>query len=844
MPLQRLARSTDAWVLLGSALAALLLVMGFWLTQPMQQQAHETTLARLHTLQADETRLGQAVLQLNFSLSNDYDEVNVLAQRLSLNGAALQASPAAGPSDAPSAFGRELSRVRTRLQIKTTALERFKSLNAELKNSLHYLPRARDAISAQLPEGSALHSALDALFEQVLINRIRGGLLDRGEVPALLARLRQRLADQPSAVQARWEPLLRHVSHIDALTTDMPQLVGQLTSAGDDQALMLAYEQAYAAQQQAAGLYRLALLAVALGLIAFAVHSVLRLRAQALGLRLAASVFAHASEGITITDPTGTILDVNPSFSRLTGYSAQEAIGRNPRILHSGRQDAAFYQRMWQALRTQGRWSGEIWNRRKSGELYPEWLSIEAVADAHADGGSEVTHYIATFSDLTQRKRDESEIYRLANFDTLTGLANRRLLLERLQQALARRDAPLCALLAFNIDHFRLVNDLQGSAAGDAWLCTVGETLAAAVRHSDTAARLAADDFLLLLTDLGPEPDAAARNAHRQAESLRAALALLAQSDAPDQARSARAGVALSWPGADADTLLAHTRSALAQAKADGGNCTRFFEPELQQRLLARVQLEAELRAGLRENQFLLYFQEQTTQAGQAVGAEVLVRWQHPERGLVGPGEFIAVCEQIGLIARLGLWVLEQACTVLANWAGDPARADLVLAVNVSALQLADDGFVEQVRSALARTRAAPQRLKLEITEGMLLRDVDAVVARLQALRELGVRFSLDDFGTGYASLQYLRRLPLDQIKIDQAFVRDLCSSESAQAIVRTIIAMARSLGLAVIAEGVETLQQRDALLALGCANFQGYLYARPEPLAAFEARLRRGPSV
>lgn len=846
MSLRRLIRSTDTGVLLASALATLLLLLGFWLTQPMQQKMHEATLARLALLQTDQSRLGEAVLQHNFNLNINYDDVNALMQRLQATNAALLASPVAKSgrqnNAQPNAFAHQLQQVQAQLQAKAELLERFKSQNAELKNSLHYLPRARDELSQILRKKSQLLNALDALFQQVLLERVRGGLLDRAATNLWLSQLRQLLARLPQAQQARWKTFLRHVEHIDTLTANMPQLMAQLTSTADNQALTRSYYAVYASQQKAARLYRLGLLAVALALIAFAVHSVLRMRHQAQRLRLGASVFAHASEGITITDPQGHILDVNPSFSRLTGYSAEEAIGNNSRLLQSGRQDAAFYQRMWQALQTQLCWSGEIWNRRKSGELYPEWLSIQAVTEPLPGGGNKVTHYIATFSDLTQRKRDESEIYRLANFDPLTGLANRRLLLERLQLELARHDAPMCALLAFNLDKFRQVNDLHGSAAGDAWLHTVGETLCAAVSKSNTVARLSGDDFMVLLTELGADPDAAAHNAYQQAEGLRTALAALTLQTGQDQPLSARAGVAMSWRGADADTLMGHAGSALALAKSDGGNVTRFFEPELQARLLARAQLEIELRSALHENQFLLYYQAQTAQDGMANGAEVLVRWQHPKRGLVSPAEFIPICEQTGLIRPLGLWILEQACAVLAQWVSEPEHAELQLAVNVSALQLADATFVDQVRDTLVRTKAPVQRLKLEITESMLLTDVDVIIARLQALRALGVRFSLDDFGTGYSSLQYLRRLPLHQIKIDQSFVRDLTANESTQVIVRTIIVMARSLGLAVIAEGVETVAQRDALLRLGCDQFQGYLYAQPVPLATFEALVRAAP--
>jgi len=543
-------------------------------------------------------------------------------------------------------------------------------------------------------------------------------------------------------------------------------------------------------------------------------------------LRIAAIAF-ESQEAMTITDANQVILKINKAFTLITGYSEEDVIGRTPAILKSGRQDDKFYQGMWGSLNSDHFWEGEIWNRRKSGEVYPEWLSITAVLDEHG----KVTHYVAAFTDITQHKQAEDKIQQLAFSDPLTGLPNRRLLLDRLQQALAAstRNKRQGALLFIDLDDFKNLNDTLGHDKGDLLLQQVGQRLATCVREGDTVARLGGDEFVVMLEDLSANLQEAATQTEIVGEKILATLNQTYPLAGHQHHSTPSIGVALFDEHENSvDELLKRADLAMYQAKAAGRNTLRFFDPKMQAVVSARVALEADLRLGLQEKQFLLYYQPQVDGDGRMNGAEALVRWQHPTRGLVSPLEFISLAEETGLILPLGYWVLETACDQLVAWAGQPDMAGLVLAVNVSAKQFRHRDFVGQVRTVLECTGADPAKLKLELTESLLLENVEDIIAKMTALKAIGVSFSLDDFGTGYSSLSYLKRLPLDQLKIDQSFVRDVLTDPNDASIAKTIVALAQSLGLAVIAEGVETTAQRDFLASHGCHSYQGYLFGRP----------------
>ncbi len=552
-------------------------------------------------------------------------------------------------------------------------------------------------------------------------------------------------------------------------------------------------------------------------------------------LRIAATAF-ESQHGMLIADGDWRILRVNQAFTDMSGYAVHEAVGQLPSVLlGSGHHDAAFYEALNAELQRTGTWQGEVWDRRKNGEVFPVWLTITAVRD---DAGR-VTHYVDGMIDITERKAAEDEIQRLAFFDPLTQLPNRRFLMDRLAQSMANlaRHQRKGALLFVDLDNFKTLNDTHGHHKGDLLLLEVAQRLSACIRKGDTVARLGGDEFVVMLEDLSEHSLDAATQAEVVAEKI---LTTLNQNfQLAGHVCHSTPSIGITLYGEQAESIeepLKRADLAMYQAKAAGRNTLRFFDPEMQAVVSARAALEAGLREALAQHQLLLHFQPQIEGVGRLTGVEALVRWQHPLRGMVSPAEFIPLAEDTGLILPLGQWVLEAACTRLALWAQRPELAGLSMAVNVSPRQFHQAGFVGQVRGILARTGARPQRLKLELTESVLVSHVEDVIAKMNALKSIGVGFSLDDFGTGYSSLSYLKRMPLEQLKIDQGFVRDILTDPNDAAIAKMIIALGDSLGLGVMAEGVETEAQRAVLASQGCHAYQGYLFSRPLPVEALEA--------
>jgi diguanylate cyclase (GGDEF)-like protein/PAS domain S-box-containing protein len=577
------------------------------------------------------------------------------------------------------------------------------------------------------------------------------------------------------------------------------------------------------------------------GLLPTAVDITERKRAEE-QLRIAAAAF-ETQVGVVVTDAKGVILRVNRALTEFSGFSAEEAIGQTPRLFKSGRHDADFYAAMWDRIVNTGSWEGEIWDRRKNGEVYPKWMTVTAVKGN--DGV--VTHYVSTHTDITERKAAEDEIRYLAFYDPLTQLPNRRLLLDRLHKALATsaRRQRNGALLFIDLDQFKNLNDTIGHVQGDLLLCQVAERLVGSVREGDTVARLGGDEFVVMLEDLNVEISEAAGGAEIVGKKILAALGHSYLLDGHDYQGSASIGITLFGDQQESiEALLKQADLAMYQAKAAGRNTLRFFDPDMQDAVTARVALEKDLRKAVCERQFVIHYQAQVHGERRLTGAEALVRWQHPKRGLVFPEEFIAPAEEMGLIVPLGQWVIETVCAQLVAWAATETMAHLTISVNVSSREFRQPDFVEQVEAILNRTGADPSRLKLELTESLLVDDFEDAIAKMSALKARGVGFSLDDFGTGYSSLSYLKRLPLDQLKIDRSFIQDVLTDTNDAAIARTVVALAHSLGLSVIAEGVETEAQQDFLERQGCREFQGYLFSRPLPLEEFErfaARIHRG---
>jgi diguanylate cyclase (GGDEF)-like protein/PAS domain S-box-containing protein len=555
-------------------------------------------------------------------------------------------------------------------------------------------------------------------------------------------------------------------------------------------------------------------------------------------LRIAATAF-ESQEGMLVTDINHNILRVNSAFTAITGYTAEDVVGKNPRVLQSGQHDEIFFAAMWENINATGAWQGEIWNRRKSGEVFPEHLTITAVKDQN----SIISNYVATLTDITLRKEAVDKIERLAFYDPLTRLPNRRLLQDRLKPALvsSHRSGRQGALLFIDMDNFKTLNDTLGHDMGDLLLQQVAQRLESCVREGDTVARLGGDEFVVMLEDLSEQTLDSATQTEIIGNKIMAILNQPYQLDTHEYHSTPSIGVTLfNGQEQSSEELLKQADIAMYQAKTSGRNALRFFDPKMQATITARVALEEDLRLAMKEQQFILYYQPQVHHSGQIIGAEVLIRWQHALRGLVSPAEFIPLAEETRLILPIGEWVLKTACAQLKIWEGNEHTRSLQLAVNVSARQFHQTDFVAQVSQILNSDGINPRMLKLELTESLVLDDIEDTIFKMNALRKIGVRFSMDDFGTGYSSLSSLKKLPLDQLKIDQSFVRDISIDMDDAIIVETIIAMAKKLGMEVIAEGVETEVQRAFLERHDCQLYQGYLFSKPVPIEQFELLLKK----
>jgi len=544
-------------------------------------------------------------------------------------------------------------------------------------------------------------------------------------------------------------------------------------------------------------------------------------------LRLAGSVFESTHEGVVIADAAGNILDVNPAFCDITGYSREEVLGLNTRILKSGRQGPEFYEAMWQAILSRGYWRGEIWNRRKDGDIYPEFLTVSAVHDAHGA----VSHFVGVFADISQLKQHERQLERMAHYDALTGVPNRVLLADRMHQAIAQtlRTGHLMAVCYLDLDNFKPVNDTHGHEAGDRLLVEMARRLKDCLRGGDTVARLGGDEFVLLLPEL------------EQIEECETVLGRVLEAAArptivAGQQVTVSASIGLTlfpFDDADPDTLLRHADQAMYQAKQAGRNRYHLFDAEHDR--LARAHHEAlgRVEEALRQREFVLHYQPKVDmRLGRVVGAEALIRWRHPERGLLAPDEFLPAIEDTDLIVALGDWVIDSVLAQMSVWRA--AGLDLAVSVNVAARHLQRDDFVSRLKELLVVHAAAPVagRLELEVLETAALEDMGRVSRVIEECRDLGIGFAIDDFGTGYSSLTYFKALPADTLKIDQSFIRDMLKDPDDLAIVEGIIGLTEVFRRRVIAEGVETVEHGIALLGLGCDLAQGYGIARPMPAA------------
>ncbi|MBW9256673.1 MAG: EAL domain-containing protein [Candidatus Thiodiazotropha sp. (ex. Lucinisca nassula)] len=537
---------------------------------------------------------------------------------------------------------------------------------------------------------------------------------------------------------------------------------------------------------------------------------------------LANRIFNAFKDGILVTDTKLQIIDVNESFSRVTGYSREEALGQKPQMLSSGRHGREYYERMWQQLEQNGVWQGTIWNRRKNGEIYPEWLSIEALTDRRGD----VTHYTAVFSDLSRHKDIHNQIHLMAYYDSLTGLPNRQLFSDRLDLSLsqAKREKQKVALFFMDLDRFKDINDSLGHTTGDQLLNAVANRLTSSLRQSDTIARLGGDEFTVILS--GIQDDEKAINvANKILDCFRQPFRVGRR----DIHISTTIGISL-YPehSTDSEHLVRHADTAMYQAKEAGKNRFMLYTPQMGSQHKMRVTLENELRKALTENSLKLAYQPQIDlTSNKIITIEALARWNHPEIGAIPPNHFIPIAEECGLINDLGSWVLHSACSQLALWR-QQIGIDLRIAVNVSGIQLLEGRLDSDVRLALSANKLTPSSLELEITESVLMLENHEALNVLSNIKQMGVLISIDDFGTGYSSLSYIKRFDIDKLKIDRSFICDISSSDCDRQLVRTIINMGHDLSLKVTAEGIEDKLQLDFLQESGCDLVQGYYISPP----------------
>jgi diguanylate cyclase (GGDEF)-like protein/PAS domain S-box-containing protein len=564
------------------------------------------------------------------------------------------------------------------------------------------------------------------------------------------------------------------------------------------------------------------------------IHDITARRKAASRLDVAEKVLECTKEGVMVTDRRGTMLWVNQAFCRISGYERDEVLGRNAGLLKSGLQGADFYAAMWSAIREHGTWEGEMWNRRKDGEAYPEWLSIRAIADE----SGQITRYVGVFSDISRHKQAEETIRTLTYYDPVTRLPNRHLFNDRLTQSLERalRSDSKAALVMIGLDRFKQINETLGHQTGDLLLRAVAERLEAALRGEDTVARLRGDTFCCLLGDLTHDHDV-----HPVLSRLIDSFGTLFQVAGQEVFISGAVGIAM-FPvdGNDPDDLVRKAETAMNRSKEMADHTYQFYTPAMHAHSVERLSIEAELRKAIDCNQLCVHYQAKVTPDGTITGAEALLRWTHPTLGAVSPAHFIPIAEENGLIGVIGAWVLQQVCRQMALWAGD-GLPTIKVAVNLSTHQLRQADLPDRILSILGETGIAPHCLELEVTESAVMRNAEAAIHTLETLHGHGISVAIDDFGTGYSSLAYLKKFPVNTLKIDRSFIHDLETNPASAEIVAAIIAMSHSLKLSVVAEGVENAGQLARLQGLKCDHIQGFHFTRPVPAEAFAVLLRGG---
>ncbi|MBU1236124.1 MAG: EAL domain-containing protein [Gammaproteobacteria bacterium] len=831
-------------MLLLTLVSILILTALFVRAGSVSHERHHQYTLELRSLREADAEIAAEVLASRLELSRNYDALTEHVQRAMAASNRITSVPEFLSVEDRAAVQKAATELQALLAEKAELVDLFKRDNAVLRNSLAYFPVAVNAYFGtrhtpaigQLVGRYARHLLAYARMPDADNKRLVMTSADRLRV-AVVAGKERRVVDN---LLLHGDLIVERLENVEALSR---QLLAD-DSARKLEFLYQSYGRGYTHAEADAEHYRILLYVLALALVAYLAVTALRLSrarrslaeanrelneryaAQLLvedRLRLHTTAFDNSHEGITLTNARGEILDVNPAFTRITGYERSEVIGRNPRVLKSGRHDPAFYEAMWKSITEKGTWRGEIWNRSKFGDVYPELLSIAAVHDA--DG--QLTNFVAVFSDISRLKEQEKQLVQMAYFDALTGLPNRALLADRIVQASAqtRRSKKLMALCYLDLDGFKPINDTWGHDVGDQLLIEVANRFKATLRAGDTVARLGGDEFVLLmlgLEDIAECEQAVQRMLHAVGDPLLVAPQPVTL--------SASVGVAI-FPldDGDADTLLRHADQAMYRAKQSGKNRFHVFDPDQDRFTRSRYDRVARIQDALDYNEIVLYYQPKVDmRAGRVAGVEALIRWQHPERGLLLPSEFLPLIEDHDMVIRVGEWVIEAALTQMDAWLAQGLR--MPVSVNIAGRQLQSPGFVQRLSDALARHPQAANLLEMEVLETSALEDMVKVSRVIEECNQLGVSFSLDDFGTGYSSLTYLKRLPVASIKIDQSFVGEMFSDPDNLVIVQGVIGLTNAFQRHAIAEGVETVEHGRLLLQLDCDYAQGFGIAKPMP--------------
>ncbi len=823
-----------------------LLTLLFNQADAVSPHAHYRYLENLRNLQQADVETTAAVLATHAELVKNYDHLVSQTQRMRAGLVLANTPPSFLAAESRDAVRAKVGELQAIFIQQAEFIDRYQRGNAVFRNSVDYFPNAVEEFLRQAKDNGAYGRFIRDMLQ-----------LSRSPTPELVARLQTRIRQLesmplPAAERRALDHLLPHAHAILERHPEIDGLVRQITQSPIttqlDQ-LMQIYTNGHEASLRTAGRFRQLLFAASLLLLIFVVYAYARIerhqrelaianrelreRFEALqeaeqNLRLYGTVFTNAAEGMTITDPQSRIIAVNPAFCAITGYRANEVLGQTPAVLNSGRQDTAFYRDMWTALTTHGKWRGEIWNRRKDGGIYPEWLSITAVRNAD----KVTTNFIGIFTDITERKQVEDHIQYLAHHDALTDLPNRLLLDDRIRQTvlMSKRSGKSAAVLFLDLDRFKNINDTLGHDVGDLLLVEAAQRGLSVIRETDTLSRQGGDEFVVVLPELDSEQDAG-----HVARKLLLALSQPYQLAGHELTITGSIGIAL-YPadGTTTSELLRNADTAMYRAKEEGRNLFRYYSADMNFATLGELLLESHLRTALDRGELLLHYQPKIdARTGKLVAAEALMRWQHPEHGLIPPGRFIPLAEECGLIGALGEWALMATGRQQREWL-DAGLDAVPVAVNVSAQQFALQDVPALVAATLAENQLPSDLIDLELTESMLVRNANHTNSVLERLREMRISMAIDDFGTGYSSLSYLRKFPVQALKIDRAFVQDIEEQGEQVKLAPAIIALAHSLNMYVIAEGVETEAQRDFLAQHGCDQFQGFLFARPMPAADF----------